>query len=159
MTEPVDQKRRRFLTTTSTAVLLSGSTSWCGTGGSGDGGKTVEVFVSMIPLNGLHSPAASDPDSILIGRDAMGVYAFTNKCTHAACAVGLPKSGKLECSCHRSQFDLNGNVTKIAEGGSISQPSLKHYKVTIRGTGNSALAVVDLSTEEIDRNARTPVPA
>lgn len=41
------------------------------------------------------------------GRDS--IRALNPTCTHQQCLVGYePKTGKIECDCHQSHFDLDG---------------------------------------------------
>jgi Rieske Fe-S protein len=39
------------------------------------------------------------------------VAAFSSKCTHFGCEVGLPVDGIITCPCHKSKFDNSGKVT------------------------------------------------
>lgn len=48
---------------------------------------------------------------ILVVRDANGIHAMTNVCTHAGGPIS-PGGGKLTCGWHGAQFDVLGNVTK-----------------------------------------------
>jgi Rieske Fe-S protein len=38
------------------------------------------------------------------------VAAFSSKCTHFGCEVGLPENGVITCPCHKSKFDNTGKV-------------------------------------------------
>ncbi len=83
--------------------------------------------------------------SAAIARDAQGVYAMTLVCTHAGCDMsldGLVSASGIDCTCHGSRFDVDGNVLS----GPASSP-LQHYQVTADAQGNLT----------IDGNA--PVPA
>jgi Rieske Fe-S protein len=39
------------------------------------------------------------------------VAAFSSKCTHFGCEVGLPEDNVITCPCHKSKFDNTGKVT------------------------------------------------
>jgi Rieske Fe-S protein len=87
--------------------------------------------VSAVPVGTLRA-LGSDP--VCIARDAGGVYAMTLTCTHQGCniaASGLISGQTIECGCHGSRFDANGNVTN----GPASAP-LQHFAVTVDATGN-----------------------
>jgi Rieske Fe-S protein len=67
--------------------------------------------------------------SVAIGRDAGGIYAISLVCTHSGCDIaqsgGSVGFGSIECGCHGSIFDGQGNVRR----GPASRP-LPHLAVT-----------------------------
>lgn len=65
--------------------------------------------------------------SVVMFRDADGVYAISKICTHLGCIVRSAGAG-FECPCHGSQFAADGSVTK----GPAPQP-LPWYKVSGSG--------------------------
>ncbi len=68
-----------------------------------------------------------------IGRDTGGIYALSLVCTHEQCDIGrtgFVSAAGLECGCHGSQFDANGNVTR----GPAASP-LPHLLVTADMSG------------------------
>lgn len=72
--------------------------------------------------------------SVLIGRDAGGLYAMSALCTHQQCNLngkGALITGGIHCNCHGAEYDLNGTVTK----GPAVNP-LKHYQLTVECDGN-----------------------
>jgi cytochrome b6-f complex iron-sulfur subunit len=72
--------------------------------------------------------------SACIARDAQGVYAMTLICTHQGCDMsmqGLVSASGIDCGCHGSRFDVDGNVVN----GPASSP-LQHYQVTADAQGN-----------------------
>jgi Rieske Fe-S protein len=72
--------------------------------------------------------------SVVVGRDANGVYAMSGVCTHAGCLLGdgsRTLAAGLTCACHGSAFDGDGNVTR----GPANAP-LQHYQVTIAADGS-----------------------
>jgi cytochrome b6-f complex iron-sulfur subunit len=78
---------------------------------------------------------AIEGTSVILGRDAGGVYALTAVCTHAGCDMTVGTSHSvgatgIRCGCHGSQFDLDGNVTN----GPASDP-LKHWAVQVAEDG------------------------
>jgi Rieske Fe-S protein len=70
---------------------------------------------------------------VLVGRDAQGLYAMSLQCTHQFCAVNLVGT-ELDCPCHHSRFDINGNVI---QGPAITQ--LPHFALTIDSSGNVSI--------------------
>jgi len=96
--------------------------------GDVDGGNVSEL------AEGDLKPVASS--GVIVGRDAGGVYALTAICTHLACDISDPNGGHsvdgsgIRCSCHGSQFDLDGNVT----AGPATQP-LRHWETIVDDAG------------------------
>jgi cytochrome b6-f complex iron-sulfur subunit len=71
--------------------------------------------------------------SVVLFRDAEGVYAISSVCTHLGCLVKSTPDG-FECPCHGSEFAMDGAVTK----GPAPQP-LPWLKIT----GSAGNYVVD----------------
>ena len=103
--------RRGLLRTGMTGAALSVLPLGCaGQGGGPDGpvaaGNVANTSVgSLMVVNG----------NAVLGRDANGLYAMSNICTHEGCAMEVSNSGgadKLICNCHGSTFDANGGVTR-----------------------------------------------
>ncbi|MCA1825733.1 MAG: ubiquinol-cytochrome c reductase iron-sulfur subunit [Myxococcales bacterium] len=70
---------------------------------------------------------------VAIGRDARGIYAVSLICTHAGCDMsqdGAVSSGSIQCFCHGSVFDGQGNVLR----GPARDP-LPHLVVTADASG------------------------
>lgn len=77
---------------------------------------------------------AIDGMGVAIGRDAGGIYAMSLICTHAGCdmsSAGAVSVSSIECYCHGSLFDAQGNVRR---GPALSP--LPHLVVTEDATGN-----------------------
>ena len=90
----------------------------------------------------LHLPG----DQLFVVRDAQGIYALTDVCTHQFCPVAYQSGSKtFFCSCHGSVYDANGQVTM----GPAFSP-LVHYAVCIDSNGD---VVVDTGTE-VDPSTR-----
>jgi Rieske Fe-S protein len=71
--------------------------------------------------------------AVAVGRDAKGLYAMTLTCTHAGCNMavdGNVSPSGIVCSCHGSQFDANGGVTR-----GPAQEALTHFAVTVDASG------------------------
>src|SRR6267142_3334228 len=69
-----------------------------------------------------------------IGRDPAGIYALSLVCTHAGCDIsveGAVSAGSVECFCHGSVFDRQGNPLR----GPAPSP-LAHLVVTEDAQGN-----------------------
>lgn len=70
---------------------------------------------------------------VAIGRDTGGIYAISVICTHQGCDIsvsGTVSAGGVDCACHGSVFDAQGNVLR---GPAISP--LPHLVVTEDATG------------------------
>jgi Rieske Fe-S protein len=83
-------------------------------------------------------------EGVIVGRDAEGLYALTAMCTHLQCDMseadnGALEGGALECTCHGSTFDLQGEVT-----GGPANASLEHYAVEIAEDGSVTVKVGDV---------------
>jgi Rieske Fe-S protein len=127
------------------ATGTSGSTSTgtAGTGVSSNPNLYAAGNVSDVPLGSLVIAAGL----FLVGHDAQGIYAMSMQCPHKGCAVVF-EGERLDCPCHHSKFDRNGNVLV----GPATSP-LPHLAVTIDGAGNifvDKYATVGLSV-------RTPI--
>lgn len=88
--------------------------------------------------------------AIIIGRDARGIFAYSNVCPHRSCAVPAPASaaGTSRCPCHGAIF--------TSEGAVVSGPttrSLVNYPVTVCNSN----VYVD-KTRTVAMGTRTPVP-
>ncbi|HEY4157824.1 MAG TPA: Rieske 2Fe-2S domain-containing protein [Polyangiaceae bacterium] len=125
------ESRRRFLR------VLAGSTvvgvAGCGSAGVGPApiGDVPAGNVSDLPVDTLRPLGNGIPGAI--GRDAGGVYALTLTCSHAGCNMatdGTVSFAGMDCSCHGSHFDNNGDVT----GGPAPDP-LQHFAVEIDSAG------------------------
>ena len=89
---------------------------------------------------------------IVVGRDAGGLYAMTNVCTHQGCPVGVVGTAgqqTLSCPCHGSAFDANGAVTR----GPARAP-LAHYQITTAADGSLNICVGSV----VPASTRTPLP-
>ena len=88
--------------------------------------------------------------NLVVARDANGVYAMSAVCTHAGCLLDDSAdkiSTGLNCACHGSTFDGDGNVTR----GPARSP-LQHYAVTIAADGT---ITVD-GSQPVSASTRTP---
>jgi Rieske Fe-S protein len=88
--------------------------------------------------------------TVVVGRDANGVYAMSAVCTHAGCLLddgSRTISAGLYCPCHGSAFDGDGAVTQ-----GPARASLQHYLVTIAADGS---ITVD-GSQPVGANVRTP---
>jgi Rieske Fe-S protein len=65
---------------------------------------------------------------VILGRDARGIFAYTNSCTHEACIVPEPTSATTNsrCPCHRSLYNSDGAVI-----GGPALRSLENYAVIL----------------------------
>jgi Rieske Fe-S protein len=87
--------------------------------------------VSGLPVGALN---AIPGKTVAIGRDSLGLYALTLVCTHQGCTAapaGATGARQINCPCHGSQYDSNGNVIR----GPAPRP-LVHFAVTVDAAGN-----------------------
>jgi Rieske Fe-S protein len=77
---------------------------------------------------------AIDGQGVAVGRDAGGIYALSLICTHAGCDIsvdGSVSAGSIDCFCHGSVFDAQGNVLR-----GPARTALTHLVVTEDAQGN-----------------------
>jgi nitrite reductase/ring-hydroxylating ferredoxin subunit len=144
--------RRHFLkvlgATASTFVIGCGSDGGGKSEASGtfSGGNTKTLAVGSI--------VAVSGQPVVVARDTMGVYAMSTICTHEQCDMnssdGEITNTGLKCTCHGSDFDVNGTATAGPAKG-----QLKHYQVTISATGDISIN----AGATVDGAVRVAVPA
>jgi Rieske Fe-S protein len=87
---------------------------------------------SAYATDGLHKVSGT---TVLIGRDAGGLFARSSLCTHNSCNLNsqgkLLPGGGMHCNCHGAEYDALGNVTQ----GPASNP-LKSFQLTLECDGN-----------------------
>jgi Rieske Fe-S protein len=71
-------------------------------------------------------------DEIIIVNNENSTKVFSSRCTHLGCKINKVHNGHLQCPCHGSAFDLNGNATK----GPAINP-LKHLGFDIDKVSNT----------------------
>ena len=135
----------------------SGGAAGSGAGGSGAGGAT-NVTCSGATI-AIGNPAAialgtlqALGGQVVVGRDAGGLYALSNICTHQGCVVGVVGAAGQEsllCPCHGSAFDANGAVTR----GPARTP-LPHYQIAVSANGGLAVCAGTV----VAATTRVPVP-
>ncbi len=139
--------RRRFLEVVAHGGVLAGATT-LGVGCSnGPSGTYAAGNVSQLQVGGLTAIAGGP---VAVGRDASGVYAMTLICTHAGCDMsseGSVSAQGVDCFCHGSRFDVNGNVVQ-----GPAQSALEHFQVAIDATGAISIDA-DVSVAETVRTA------
>lgn len=72
--------------------------------------------------------------TVLIGRDAGGLFAMTSLCTHQQCdlgSFGVVGPAGIRCGCHGSEYDVVGNPTR----GPAATP-LRHYRLWLECDGH-----------------------
>ncbi len=76
----------------------------------------------------------SGKEVLLIRDTEKTVRALNPKCTHRECLVGYnKKTGKVDCSCHGSAFDLNGKV--------LVGPAVKNLKTYAASLADGQIVV------------------
>jgi nitrite reductase/ring-hydroxylating ferredoxin subunit len=126
------------------AVTLGGFTLACGAAPLPAGGQAKDVPQGLSQLSG---------QSVILGRDAGGLFAMSSICTHAGCDMvsqGSITSSDVTCLCHGSVFDTSGAPT----AGPANQP-LQHFAVTIAADGTFS---VDTGTT-VSAATRAAIPA
>jgi len=146
--------RRRFLqvlaagaATTAAAGALSACSSQNGSSAPEAVGEVTAGNISNLQVGTVQSVPGS---AVFVGRDSNGVYAMTTTCTHAGCdmASGQTISTRISCSCHGSEFDLNGGVVR----GPAENP-LVHYAVSVAADGTITIH----GSQEVSASTRTAV--
>jgi len=149
-----DFSRRRFLqvlavgaATTAAAGALSACSGQNGAAAPEPVGDVTAGNVSSLQEGTVKAVSGSP---VFVGRDSNGLYAMTTTCTHAGCDMssGQAISTKIVCSCHGSEFDLNGDVVN----GPANSP-LVHYAVSLAADGTITVH----GTQEVSASTRTPV--
>jgi len=51
-------------------------------------------------------------DEVIIVSKDESTKVFSSRCTHLGCRINKEHEGQLQCPCHGSTFDLEGNATK-----------------------------------------------
>jgi nitrite reductase/ring-hydroxylating ferredoxin subunit len=96
------------------------------------------------------SVCVTNPNGAIVGRDANGVYALSNSCTHQRGTVTAPDaSGTARCCLHGAEYDGTGAVTK---GIVPDQPALTQWSVRLEG-----FELVVRVGEAVARGTRLPV--
>ena len=49
---------------------------------------------------------------IVIRNTEAEISAYSSKCTHMGCEIGMPVEGVMTCPCHKAQFDMSGNAVR-----------------------------------------------
>ncbi|MFN8571987.1 MAG: Rieske (2Fe-2S) protein [Gemmatimonadaceae bacterium] len=117
MPNVVGSNRREFIRE---AALVVAVLSGCGgdsTGPTAIDGVTIsgsQVTVDLTKVTALSSvgTALFIPGArVVVLRTASATFkAFTTTCTHAGCSVDSFAGGRINCPCHGSQYDTNGQV-------------------------------------------------
>ena len=129
------------------AVTIGGFTLACGAAPPPPlpaGGLAKDVPQGLSQLTG---------QSVILGRDAGGLFAMSSICTHAGCdmvSAGTISSSDVSCLCHGSVFDASGNPT----AGPASTP-LQHFAVTIAKDGTFSVN----TGSTVSASTRAAIPA
>jgi Rieske Fe-S protein len=94
----------------SAAVFLAWPASWAF-------GKKLSIDLDQVPklkeIGGYITIKANLEDILLIRESEKTIRVFNAHCTHKRCIVKYSKKDhRIECPCHGSQYDLNGDVLK-----------------------------------------------
>jgi Rieske Fe-S protein len=140
--------RRRFLLCA--AVGACAALIHCGGGPTMEGGIVEAGAVTDYPEGTIRLVVTEESSAgdygVIVARDAGGIYAFSNTCTHQGYPIPAPDSLSALSRCpsgHGSSFDSNG----AAVGGPAPR-GLPHY----------AVSIVE-GTIQIDRDSRVNADA
>jgi cytochrome b6-f complex iron-sulfur subunit len=140
--------RRRFLEVLAQGGAVAGA-ACLGVGCSG--GPSGPIAAGNVSAVAEGTLSAVSGESVAIGRDAQGLYAMTLICTHEGCDMsteGSVSEQGVDCFCHGSRFDANGNVLN-----GPAQSPLQHFAVTVDSAG---AITIDASTFVVE-TTRTAV--
>lgn len=138
--------RRTFLT-----VIASAAAATACSGNDGSPAEFGDVSAGNVADVSVGALFVVGGEPVVLGRDADGLYAMTVTCTHEGCdvdPVGSGNSARLQCPCHGSQFDRNGNVTHGPAGAPLA-----HYAVEVDDSGNITIH----GGTRVDASERTAV--
>ena len=81
-------------------------------------------------------PVTGEKYPILVVRiDAQQIIAYSSSCTHWDCEVDLPdETGRVECHCHGSEFDLQGRYVDGPADGDLRRYPLQIVTSTVVST-------------------------
>jgi cytochrome b6-f complex iron-sulfur subunit len=143
-----DPNRRQLLQGAVAAACATCAAACLPGSGGSTGGIIAAGNASDLAVGDL---VAVPGESLAIGLDDNGLYSLSTLCTHALCDMaqyGSVSGNGLFCSCHGSQFDANGAVTR-----GPARTDLPHYAVSVDADG---VIQIDSDTE-VDANERVPV--
>lgn len=95
--------------------------------------------------------AAVDHKIIVVRTSETEAAAFSSKCTHQGCQVGLPQNDIITCPCHGSQFDNTGKVL-----GGQATTDLPAYTTTLQ---NNIITIELPDSGILPEDSRTLDPA
>jgi len=99
-----------------------------GCGDTGSGGLAADIPAGNASALQAGTLEALPGMGVAIGRDKAGIYALSLICTHQGCDMsssGSVSAAGIDCFCHGSVFDPQGNVVQ----GPAGSP-LPHFAVT-----------------------------
>lgn len=69
------------------------------------------VHTELFSIGGIKNLNMNGNDVFVKRETATSIKCFSSSCTHSGCPISfLQSSNKFNCSCHGSQFDIDGNV-------------------------------------------------
>jgi Rieske Fe-S protein len=93
----------------------------------------------------------ADGKSVIVGRDAKGLYAMTAICTHLGCDMSggdgkVKGKDELDCTCHGAQYDAKGEPKN-----DVTSTPLDHLKLIV--DGERVIVVIGSSVDPDERVA------
>jgi len=134
------------------SVTSSASSSSSTTNGVGGGPPANLIEVGLLQDFPFGKLTGHSELELLIGFDDDGFYAMTSRCTHKNCDMldeGEIHSVGVDCYCHGSMFDLNGEVVT-----GPANNTLRHFYVEV---SDNSRVYVDPEME-VDVMFRAPIP-
>lgn len=116
--------------TAGSAASAAGSAAGAAGSVAASAAGEVAAAVTDIPVGGAVVKDVAGQEVVLAQPEAGNVVAFSAKCPHQGCTVGVG-GAKLVCPCHGSEFEIaTGAVTK-----GPATADLKKLTVTVSGDG------------------------
>jgi Rieske Fe-S protein len=98
-------------------------------------------YTALAKINGalkIPNPHDKKKPIIVCRTSETAVTAFSSKCTHFGCEVGLPENNTITCPCHGSKFDATG---KVIHGP--ARKNLPAFSAVLEGTN---ITIKDMQT-------------
>ena len=147
-----DFSRRYFLKVLAAGAATSaGALAGCSSGAANGQSETFgDINAGNVSALSVDQIKAVPGAPAFVGRDSNGIYAMTTTCTHQGCdlATGTITATFIQCGCHLSEFDYDGNVIM----GPATQP-LAHFKVDVAADGTITIH----GATKVDASTRVPV--
>lgn len=117
-------------------LVLAGCSSGYSDSSTGPSPSTLTLdlndakYAALKPVGGALKVAVQGSLPLIVSHTGASTYvAFTSRCQHQGCEVGLPDAnGVITCPCHGSQYDLEGKKLR-----GPTPRDLPRYPVEVQG--------------------------